>query len=66
MDVERVLGLILFLSGIFLLGVAAVTYLGGLSSGGVSISGAFLVDVLIGIFLAGFGLYLLQIVRKEF
>ena len=62
MDFELILGFALFLSGVFLLTTAILSYLGNFSSSGiVSASNPFLAEVLIGFFLIAFGLYLMKI-----
>ena len=66
MDFEKILGTVLFLSGVFLLLDAVMSYASSFNSSAiVSASNPFLVEVLIGVFLTVFGLYLLKIIPQQ-
>ncbi len=63
MDFEQILGAVFLLSGVFLLTDAGLSYANSFNSSAiVSASNPFLAEVLIGVFLTVFGLYLLKIV----
>jgi hypothetical protein len=66
MDFEKILGTVLFLSGVFLLIDAVLSYAHRFNSSAiVSASNPFLVEVLIGVFLTIFGLYLMKIIPQR-
>ncbi len=66
MDFEKILGTVLFLSGGFLLIAAILFLINNFSfSTIVSVSSPFLAEVLIGVFLMVFGLYLLKIILNK-
>jgi hypothetical protein len=66
MNFEQIIGAILFLTGVFLLADVVLSYSSSFNSSTiVSVSNPFLVEVLIGIFLTVFGLYLLKIIPQQ-
>jgi hypothetical protein len=66
MDIEKIFGIVMFLSGVFLLVTTVLRYANGVNSFAiVSPSNPFSVEVLIGVFLIIFGLYLMKIFQKQ-
>jgi len=64
MNFERILGIVLFLSGVFLLAAAVPNYVNSIFLQKLFLSQIlFLAEVLIGVFLIIFGLYLMKIIQ---
>jgi hypothetical protein len=64
MDIEKFFGIVMFLSGSFLLITSALNYSNSFGFSAISLSNPFLIEVIIGIFLIIFSLYLLKIIHQ--